>query len=117
MTTFDNKEYFMMFLIGNSIGKNDIEYFGPRGFGWSVVSEYDYQRKHPNKIIIFISLRSLREATVESVLKSCYKKSNKLYVYFAEELSIKYIIIDQINSEILFKDQLQESFSKIKNDN
>jgi len=109
----NGKERYFFFLIKETFSKKNIQEYHPFGLGFELAIPRYIKDPFAEKVIVFISLRTLRNSTLESALYWCKKHSRDYYEHTEISIPIKYFIIDNIKNESQYLIRLKDSINRI----
>jgi nucleoside 2-deoxyribosyltransferase len=97
----------VIFLLVETTSKTEIGQLKSNSIYWRMPWS---EKEGKKKVVVLITLRSIREATIDSALDSCRKTGGKSYEEIIPGGYFRYFVLDKILDEA----DLQKRFSKIK---
>jgi len=104
---------YFFFIIKETFSKRNIKEYHPAGLGFEIIIPRYIKNPFLEKTVIFISLRAIRNSTIESALYWCKKHSEDFYENTELSIPVKYLVIDNIENEAQYLLRLKNSIDKI----
>jgi len=109
-----DQDRIFLFLFDNRFNKNDLQYFSSSFYSLSFLETLDVDiNKIKEEVKVFNSLKPVTNSTIESALQIFENIHEKVYYYKGKNQISRYIFLDNIKSEISYKENLINTLEEI----
>jgi nucleoside 2-deoxyribosyltransferase len=109
------KYFNIIFLIKETFTKREIREYHPVGIAWANYLSRYIKDFSLDKLVIFVSLRTISGSSVDSALNWCDKIDDKHYKYSDQFFTFRYFVLDKIELTQQLTGKLNDIFNGLKN--